>query len=102
MRHKEWLKGFRILTMALALAFGAILGGIGVASTSAAEPAVHAGASGAKTIFVGVHLLGRRKGAAKKLNQLHAEQAAEGWRYANMQAWVENGDLEGFFVTYTR
>ena len=32
----------------------------------------------------------------------HAEQAARGWKYADMQAWVENGDLEGFFVTYTR
>ena len=39
---------------------------------------------------------------AKQLTKSHAEYAAQGYRYVDMAPYNENGDLVGFFVTYTR
>jgi hypothetical protein len=36
------------------------------------------------------------------MTQKHAEMARSGWRFAGMQVYTENGDLEGFYVSYTR
>lgn len=54
------------------------------------------------TVFQDVSRLGRRDGAAKNMTEKHAEMARSGWRFADMEVYVENGDLEGFFLTYTR
>ena len=55
-----------------------------------------------KTIYVNISGLASRSQHAKKLTKLHKEQAAFGWSVVNVMALVENGDLEGFYVTYTR
>lgn len=39
---------------------------------------------------------------AKKLNELHREMNAQGWRFEDLDLYIENGDMQGFFVTYIR
>jgi hypothetical protein len=36
------------------------------------------------------------------MTEKHAEMALSGWRFAGMVIYTENGDLEGFYVSYTR
>ena len=54
------------------------------------------------TVFHDVSGFGRRDRAAARMTERHAEMALSGWRFADMQIYSENGDLEGFYLTYTR
>lgn len=65
-------------------------------------PAAHATAPESVTVYCDVNMLGRKNSAAEKLTKLHAQKAAEGFAFAGLQAYTENGDIQGFFVTYTR
>jgi hypothetical protein len=56
----------------------------------------------AETLYLDVGRFGRKGGAAAKMTRLHQEKALEGWTFHDMELYVENGDLEGFFVTYVR
>ena len=56
----------------------------------------------AMTVFHDVSGFGRRNRAANRMTEKHAEMALSGWRFADMQIYTENGDLEGFYITYTR
>jgi len=56
----------------------------------------------AKTIFVDISALSRRKGMANGLTEKHQEYAQLGWEFSDLEIYIENGDLEGFFVTYVR
>lgn len=58
-------------------------------------------ASAAKTRTVWVDGKGQ-KGMADKVNKLHAQMNAEGWAFADLEVYEENGDMEGLFVTYVR
>lgn len=39
---------------------------------------------------------------AEKVNALHAEMEAKGWKFSDLEIYTENGDMRGVFVTYTR
>ncbi len=60
------------------------------------------GCEQAITVFHDVSSFGRKDRAAAKLTERHDEMALEGWSYAGMVIYTENGDLEGFYVSYTR
>ena len=66
----------------------------------ATEPAM--ACEQAITIFHDVSGFGRRNRAAENMTEVHAEMALEGWRYHGMVIYTENGDLEGFYLSYTR
>lgn len=70
------------------------------AEQAAAAPAMNC--EQAITIFHDVSGFGRRNRAAEQMTETHDEMALEGWRYAGMVIYTENGDLEGFYVSYTR
>lgn len=55
----------------------------------------------AKTRTVWVDGKGQ-KGMADKVNKLHTQMNAEGWTFADLEVYEENGDMEGLFVTYVR
>jgi len=55
-----------------------------------------------KTVWVDAHFGFRKKSGAKGINKIHKEMEADGWSFADMELYDENGDLEGFFITYTR
>ena len=71
----------------------------GQAASAAAQPVA---ATRAITVFVDANFGGRKNGAAKAISRKHEEMAAQGWRFAHLAPYTENGDLVGFFVTYLR
>jgi hypothetical protein len=54
------------------------------------------------TVFVDATFGFRKKHMATELTRSHADYAARGYRYVDMAPYSENGDLVGFFVTYTK
>jgi hypothetical protein len=56
----------------------------------------------AMTVFQDVSGMGRKDRAAGNMTRSHARMAQSGWRFSDMEIYTENGDLEGFFLTYTR
>lgn len=43
-----------------------------------------------------------QKGSAGKLTESHKNAESQGWSFDEMSLYTENGDLKGFYVTYTR
>jgi hypothetical protein len=56
----------------------------------------------AVTIFVDADWGGREDGAARELTRAHKDFGARGFHVVDVESFVENGDLQGFFVTYQR
>jgi len=56
----------------------------------------------AKTVFHDVSRIGRKDRAAANMSRRHEDMAKEGWRFADSEVYIENGDLEGLFITYVR
>lgn len=79
-----------------------------LAASVAALSLLAAGAAGAadkkppptiKTVWLG----GKGQSSmADSVNKLHAEMAAKGWRFVDLDIYTENGDMQGMFVTYDR
>ena len=88
----------KINTLLFTLLFCAILS---VSVTSYAEQKTPA-ATETKTVWVDAHFGFRKKSGAKGINKIHKDMEAKGWSFADMELYDENGDLEGFFITYTR
>ncbi len=55
-----------------------------------------------QTVWVDATFGFRKKGGAKGINKTHKKMEAEGWCFKDFELYTENGDLEGFFLTYTR
>jgi hypothetical protein len=55
-----------------------------------------------KTVFVDISAFGRKDHAANKITELHDKMAKEGFTVVDLSPYTENGDLEGFFVTYVK
>lgn len=68
----------------------------------ASDQTASAACEEAITVFHDVSGFGRKDRAAEKMTERHAEMALSGWRFAGMQVYTENGDLEGFYISYTR
>jgi hypothetical protein len=100
------MKSSLLASLALATVLGA--GGSILIAHAGPAPAgqVQASSAGASgdtvTVFVDATLGFRKKHMANQLTKSHAEYAARGYRYVDMAPYNENGDLVGFFVTYTR
>ena len=56
----------------------------------------------ASTVFVSDKTGSRQKGSASELSKTHKTEQDQGWDFADMETYIEDGDLQGFFVTYTR
>ena len=54
------------------------------------------------TVFVDVPLGQRKRGSAKKLTESHQKYAEKGYRLIDVEIYNENGDIEGFFVSYSK
>jgi hypothetical protein len=83
-----------LVTVALILALVLV-------SASPSTSSVSPGKEG-KTVFVDISGLGRKDHAANKITELHQKMAKEGFTVIGVTPYTENGDLEGFFVTYTK
>lgn len=67
----------------------------------AADEALAAGMN-AVTIWVDASWGFRNQGAANSLNRAHQVFAQRGYRVHSVVPYIENGDLQGFFVTYEK
>ena len=52
------------------------------------------------TVYMDVNFGGRKEKAATRMTELHTEFFAKGWTVIDVEPYVENGDLQGFFITY--
>lgn len=114
----SWFSTYRLLPLVLAFICGALLGTsesfagkskdesasaieeeAGSMAESEAPPAT--GRMG-KTVFVDISVFGKKDRAAKRMTKLHEKYAEDGWTVVNVAVYTENGDLEGFFVTYVK
>ena len=67
----------------------------------AAQEAVQANMQSV-TIWVEASWGFRNQGAANSLNRAHEAFATRGYRVLSVEPYIENGDLQGFFVTYQK
>jgi len=89
----------RVASLALAVALGVA----GTLSLTRAAPAqAETVSADTVTVFVDATLGFRKNHMASKLTKSHAEYAARGYHFVDLEAYNENGDLVGFFVTYAR
>lgn len=56
----------------------------------------------AVTIWVDATWGFRHQGAANSLTRAHQAFAAQGYKVLSVEPYIENGDLQGFFVTYQK
>lgn len=93
-----------LATVAVAQAQQASPPGVARPALAAEAPAPVPAVAAAKatTVFVDANFGGRKNSAAKALSRKHEEMEAQGWRFAHLAPYTENGDLVGFFVTYLR
>jgi len=56
----------------------------------------------ASTIFVKDKATSRKKGSAIKISETHKTAESQGWDFKDLEVYIEDGDLQGFFITYTR
>lgn len=56
----------------------------------------------AVTIWVDASWGFRNQGAANNLTKAHSAFAARGYKIVSVEPYIENGDLQGFFVTYQK
>lgn len=52
------------------------------------------------TIYMDISAMGRKRRAADKMTDLHKKHFAKGWTVIDVDPYIENGDLQGFFITY--
>ena len=56
----------------------------------------------AVTIWIDATWGFRNQGAANNLSEAHRAFYARGYRVVSVEPYIENGDLQGFFVTYEK
>lgn len=74
---------------------------LGAVSKTSAKEASEQAMKGV-TIFLDVNKLNRKNLAARKMTKSHNEFAAYGYELVDVSPYTENGDLEGFFVSYKK
>lgn len=97
-------KNMKHLLIAALLAITALpaqAGLFGKNPDKAAEEAASANMLAA-TIWVDASWGFRNQGAANALSRAHQSFAARGYKVVSVEPYIENGDLQGFFVTYQK
>lgn len=90
------------LVVVLAVALVGGCAGIGATHMATAQASESSNSANAITVFVDATYGFRKDHMARKLTKSHAEYAVKGYHFAQMVGYNENGDLQGFFVTYVR
>lgn len=92
---------FLTLALLFACAWPAHAGLFDKSPEKAAEQATRDNAPAA-TIWVDASWGFRNQGAANDLTRAHKAFAARGYKVVSVAPYIENGDLQGFFVTYQK
>ena len=93
-----------IATLALLACLASPSAGAGLFGKSPEKSAAEAAAQRlpAVTIWVEATWGFRNQGAANSLSRAHQAFATRGYQVVDVAPYVENGDLQGFFVTYRK
>ena len=87
-----------LLVLALLIAtptcLAADLDAIAAKAQATAQPAV--------TVWISTTWGFRKSSAARELNEAHKSFGDRGYEVVSVESYIENGDLQGFFVTYRR
>jgi hypothetical protein len=54
------------------------------------------------TVFVDARIGGKKRSSIKKINKSHKKFEAKGYQVVDIAIYTENGDLEGFFISYVK
>ena len=90
-----------LLAVLLACALPAHAGLFDKKPEDSAAEAQRAGMQAA-TIWVDASWGFRNQGAANALSRAHQAFATRGYKVQSVEPYIENGDLQGFFVTYQK
>lgn len=101
-RISNVLRAHRLLPLALMFVAGVMLGTAQSFAGKTKEDSAAAPGKDAKTVFMDVSALGKKDRAAKRMTKQHEKYAKEGWTVVNVAVYTDDGDLEGFYVTYVR
>lgn len=93
------MKDKTLLGVMFGLLVGMVLAQSGNLSAQAAPATV---CQESKTIFRDASRFSRKGNAAENMSKKHDEYTVNGWRFVDMETYIENSDLEGFFLTYSR
>lgn len=93
---KSSLRFIPLLLALVAGAAGSLL------ATHASVASAQTAPADSVTVFIDATFGFRKNHMANQLTKSHAEYAAKGYHFAAMAPYTENGDMQGFFVTYTR
>lgn len=83
-----------VLFIATPACLAADLDAVAAKAQSTAQPAV--------TVWISTTWGFRKSSAAKELNEAHRLFGDRGYEVVSVESYIENGDLQGFFVTYRR
>jgi hypothetical protein len=98
---KRTLTASLLVCLVLALSAPAQAGLFDKSPEKSAAKAASAGMA-AVTIWVDASWGFRNQGAANDLSQAHQAFARYGYKVVSVAPYIENGDLQGFFVTYQK
>ncbi len=98
---KQLLLAALLATSAIATVLPAHAGLFDKSPEKSAEEAARANLA-AVTIWVDASWGFRNQGAANSLSRAHQAFATRGYQVVDVAPYVENGDLQGFFVTYRK
>ena len=94
MNSANWKLTITVTAIGLAAGLSALL----ASAKDDAEP-VATNVPAATTVYLSGHW---GSGTAKKLDEMHAKMARDGWHFADMEVHTENSDTEGLWITYTK
>lgn len=93
------MKGTTLIGLVSGMLLGILLARSAPLSAQAVETGV---CPEAITVFRDASRFSRKKWGAENMSEVHAEYTSQGWQFADMEPYIENSDLEGFYLTYTR
>jgi hypothetical protein len=56
----------------------------------------------AVTHYLDANTGARTNGSARRMTELHARYHEQGYQVIDVDPYIEDGDLEGFFITYRK
>ena len=79
-----------------------LLGATAIAKEEASEAPKKCSDVIAHTVFIPDKSGNRQEGSAERLSEMHDKAESQGWNFEDLEVYIEDGDLQGFFVTYTK
>ena len=82
------------------LLFALIFSQIAFAKKTHPAEAARAKNLAAVTVYLDISAFGRKERAARRMTEMHQEFAHQNYVLVGVSPYTENGDLQGFFISY--